>query len=72
MKAQRITIRRVNQQHGMLPDDTQGRHVLLMGYRKKANGTEVEHQIVFVHPCSPCFSATGFTHYAVLPGYLYP
>jgi hypothetical protein len=72
MKAQRITIRRVNQQHGMLPEDTQGRKILLMRIVKGRNGFESEHLIVFNHPSSPRMSASGFTHYAVLPGYLIP
>ena len=42
--------------------------ILLM----KVECHEPTYWIGFNHPCTPRMSADGFTHYAVLPGYLIP
>ncbi len=72
MKAQRITVKLVNQKHGMLPDETQGRDLLLMRIVKGPNGYKTEGQLVHNFPASPRLSVAGWTHYIVLPGYLLP
>ena len=69
MKAQRITIKRINQRTHYLPDDAKNNDLLL--WRIDKNGMVVEEK--HFH----CFSemlphVLGFTHYIILPRSLYP
>lgn len=67
MKAKRLTVRRINQRRHTLPEETNGRDLLLM--RVKARSV-VERTLYHNYPEQGGSFVVGFTHYIVLPNWL--
>ena len=70
MKAERLTVHRINRKTHTLPDNTRGVWLLLLGTDKAGRMNNTMH---FYHnhssPNASIFG--GFTHYVVLPAHLF-